>query len=136
MYFPETKIMGKHMSCFFPGSLFPRPVIHAKQFSRERPYCGPSHADRANSNKKKPLYLFFDNKLWTVNIICLCFFCIDRIELHRIYHEVIFPSQHASLYQYVHFFGSLATMEKNEMLFYISHYDIALWGHNSILSIS
>ena len=38
-----------------------------------------------------------------MNIICLCFFCIDRIELHRIYHEVIFPSQHASLYQYVHF---------------------------------
>ena len=91
---PWNKNDGEAYVLFFPGSLFSRPVIHAKQFSRERPHCGPSHADRANSNKKKPLYLFLtiSCELWTS--YAFAFFCIDRIQLHRIYHEVIFPSQH------------------------------------------
>ena len=141
------------MSCFFPGSLFPRPVIHAKQFSRERPYCGPSHADRANSNKKNTFLSFltincehhihlFVSLIRTCLIYPsivvppdLCLFPIETLSIEFImklyFHPIMLP-----YFNILFGFSCDNAMEKNEMLFYISHFDIALWGHISTLSIS
>ena len=59
--------------CVFGAGHYPCLVIHAKQFSHERPWCKSSHADGACSNTTTPIYLLHTHvfQIWCIQ--CLIF---------------------------------------------------------------